>query len=747
MPQKAFYIGPYQSGLINAVKPFVLPEDAFEVMENAYVWRGRVKKRVGSSLISVAGIDPQYEHLYSRLRIALTGGVGVGVTDPITGNAAGTVPGTTFALGQMFSIGNVMYTVTTAGVAQPMLQTVVTTTATYSTTNGAYNFVGAPVNTQIYWYPAQPVMGIVQYERVNISDEITVAFDMQFAYYRTGNAWERLLTGAGVDPVWTGTDSQFFWHCNYRGSANYNYLLFVVNYNQPDGIWYWDGTSWTVMRPQTSSLGVNYVLHSARMVFNFKNRLVALNTIEQVGGATSYTFTNRARWSQNGSPIPGAPDADAWYENVPGKGSYSEAATKEAIVSARILKDRLIVYFERSTWELVYTGNHVQPFVWQTIDDQLGAESTRSAVLMDKVVYGVGSTGIHQCDGLRVIRIDDKIPQEIFKIHNDNNGVDRVSGIHDFSNEMIYWAYPTARTNPTYPNKMIVYNYKNDSWSFNDDAITAFGYFQNTDDLTWGACQYTWEEFDRLWNSGYNQSLNKSVLAGNQEGFTFIMDAAKNSNAPALQITDLVYAGTPAFISMRVQNHNLQIGDWILIQFVQGVTNVNNMIFKVIATDPTFSEHIFSVEQHPGLAPTGTYTGGGLISRVSKIDIKTKEFNFYQDAYQMAINKLSFDVDRSASGSLTVNMYTDSNETSLTQEALVNGTAVGTYTLDTYPYATQPRDANRKRLTRYVYIQAEGDCVQLQFTFSDDQMTDVSNMLSAFELNSMTFYATQTRPR
>ncbi len=139
MPQKAYFIGPYESGLVKAVKPWLLPEDSFSRLRNAYVWRGRVKKRVGSRPFTASGTAVDYEQLLSRLRIAIEGAGGT--TDGF-GDATATVPGAVGAVGQIFSIGTAIYTVTTAGVAQPMLETVATATATFDTTNGTYVLQG-----------------------------------------------------------------------------------------------------------------------------------------------------------------------------------------------------------------------------------------------------------------------------------------------------------------------------------------------------------------------------------------------------------------------------------------------------------------------------------------------------------------------------------------------------------------------------------------------------------------------------
>ena len=83
---------------------------------------------------------------------------------------------------------------------------------------------------------------------------------------------------------------------------------------------------------------------------------------------------------------------------------------------------------------------------------------------------------------MNVQRIDEKIPYEIFNVNNANNGVERVAGIRDYYNELVYWSYNSidvdTGSNDKYPNKVLVYNYKENTWAFNDDSITAFGNYQ-----------------------------------------------------------------------------------------------------------------------------------------------------------------------------------------------------------------------------------------------------------------------------
>lgn len=745
METKAYFIAPYESGLINNVKPWLSPEEAFTRLNNAYVWRGMLKKRIGSRLFSGATLTAQ--QLASRLRIQIN-------TTDVTGaatQAGGAIPGAITGadcIGQMFSIGTELFTVQATGTPVNMLKTGATATAQYNTTTLAYTFAGAAPSTAVYWYPSLPVMGIMTYENANINNEEVFAFDTHFSYRRVANAWERAGT-----LVWAGSNSQFFWGTNYRGAAASDYLLFVVNNNRADRICYWDGVAGTFTRTgaavfstKANNVGVilaaNFVLQSGRLIFSFKERLIVLNTLEQVddgaGNPVNATFVNRARWCTPTSPF----NANSWQDDVAGGGGFADCPTRQAIISAQILNDRLIVYFERSTWELVYTTNVLQPFLWQCIDDAVGVESTFSTILMEDAVLGIGLDGIYSCNGERLTRIDENIPDEVFKIHNGNNGVERVAGIRDFVTEVNYWTFPSAKHNTTYPDRLIVYNYKNKSWAFFDDSITAFGYAQNETDETWAADLEPWITDDSTWDTGADQSLYRNVIAGNQEGFTFIMDREIDRNAQALQITNVDITTDPGSIIFTVINHNCVTAErlqQLIVENVQGMTNINDRVYTILEV----TANTIRVQADPDNPPAGTYTGGGLISRVSKLDIKTKAFNFYTNALRTAINKIVFHVDRTSQGSFKV------------QYKPGNGINIGNFDngfepfeIETYPYALYTYEANQSQLVRPIYPYAEGDCIQLRlFTDYDEHQEGYYNAIGGFVLNSLTFYATPTTSR
>lgn len=738
-----FFIAPYdsESGLQTNVKPWLIPDSAFAELNNAYVFRGRVRKRFGSRWLSI-------DSLTSRLRISLgtiTGGTLAGNVRTILADT-----GMDTSVGQAFSVGDILFTVNNPAAGdQQMLRTDNSVApATYNLANSAFNITGValPDGTDVFFYPGFPVMGLLTYELSSINNEFIIGFDTRYAYHYN-DGWERLSTEvAPGDAVWTGDNSQFFWATTWTGTNASDRVFFVTNFNEnePNFMRYYDGTQWTSFRPQISSTP-DY-LFSARIIVPFKNRFVVFNTWEGTAGP-GLNYPNRCRYSQVGSPL----DSSAWRQDIPGRGNAIDAPTTEAIITVEFVKDRLIVFFERSTWELVYTGNQAYPFSWQQINTELGAESTNSIIPFDKVCIGVGDVGIHACNGANVDRIDDKIPDVVFQFHNDGEGVKRVYGIRDYYVEMLYWTFPNINTpvDSPYSNRVLVYNYKTGTWAFNDDSITCFGYFQPSEGITWDSTTETWDD-DTSWDSGSIQSQFRSVIAGNQEGYTFLCDPDYSTNAPVLQITDIVSIAD--ITTLTVIDHNLSLEDnddnptYIYIQgavWDDASDSLNDKIFQVI--DIVDAD---TIEIGPSAPFTGTYIGGGLISRVSNISIRTKEYNFYADQGRNAyVSKVDFMVDSTPAGRTQVDFYVSTALTPLLEDSAGNGVLLGTGTLDTFPYPDIPFESNATRLWHPVYFQADGEIIQLQLVMNDEQMRDVAVRGSEFTLHAMCIYAQPTSYR
>lgn len=911
-------IGPINSGLQTDLRPFMIPEDAFTTMQNAYVFRGRVTKRFGSSFMGTS-------QLTSRLRI------NIGTTDG-SGNFAFTnLPGNLLNVGSAFSAGSIIFTVTIVpsvvgnqvtlssdpGPGGPAVGTVRLDSTgpniyQFKITGGQTSIATLPV----YWYPAQPVMGIGIYESGPINNQPTFAFDQQFAY-TWSSGWNQSTSTAVVAspppyagyPQWHGTDTNLFWIDNWQGNTDNAVNLYVSNFYTAnptlfspsngdatdDPIWYFDGTNWyplsyspdptftinpwnlqplTVTQTTTSQVNVgtttnmgafsgtipvgwigeiitigtqvftvvtangalstigagsgtfniatgaltitgaahsttiyvtynniptNYV-QSALIVIPFKNRLVLLNTIEnnaagvtdgyendtqmdrQTSGitptnyltSTNTQFVNRCRYSHNGSPLAN----NAWLEpnvmynpvpnqqntNVPffypntiaDGGGYIDAPTSEAIVSAEFIKDRLIVGFENSTYELAYTGSEVLPFVWQKLNTEYGALSTFSSVPSDKIIWSIGNAGVMGCNGSNIERIDNKIPDEIWEIKGGNNDIKRVVGIRDYFAEQVYWTFTADDSMGNFPNQILQYNYKNGTWALIDDSFTFFGYFVQQSDLTWQDATDQWQNYNVAWNAGVTQQKYKQILAGNQEGFVLVINPELSRNAGSLQITNLTFTTLYGVSTGTVTaiNHNLNDGDYILIENATGIANLNGYIYQIGYTDAnTFFIHTNPQVPIEQPAFTGSYTGGGTIARVSNLNITSKQWNPYLgQGRNFYLSKIDFCVINSeesedTSGEVTVDYFTSSAELSLVEEGQATNTIMGNSTLATGPYRSIPYEAQQNFLWHPLYFQADGEFVQIRIYMSDIQMLQPAISLADFEMDSLVMYTKSSSSR
>ena len=754
MAYDRFLIAPLNSGLQTDLPKWQVMDDSWTSLNNAYVWRGRMRKRFGSRFMSATS-DLKQAPLLSRLRTQYDNAAVAMVTDG-AGNITAIVPGATGFIGQMFSIGDYTYTIISqAAGAQPMLtDDPAATVYTFNVTTGQVIITTATNHTTpVYFYPANPVMGLTNYKVGPINNQPSFGFDTQYIYKYTagGLGWERSGTW-----VFQGNNSQFFWATNFRGTLQSDTYMFVSNFNATPGtpipatddvMVYYNGTIWQDFSALTVFKTTGEHVSSARIIVSFQNHLLLLNTIERdAAGTTNYAYPQRCRFSWNGDPTA----AHAWLEPNQvgaGGGGYVDASTKEKIITAEFIKNHLIVYFERSTWELVWTGNEINPFTWQKLNSELGSEATFSVVPFDKVVLSVGNTGVHACNGVNTERIDSKIPNEVFQIQNKNEGVARVAGIRDYYTEMVYWTFPSGDYNTTFPNRVLVFNYNNGNWAFNDDCITVFGYYEQQSDVTWNSITQTWEDYTGTWNSAVQEANFRQVIGGNQEGFTFIVDADLTSNEYSMQITQMTPAvvppvAVPVDVTVTAINHTLRVGEYFQIRDNDNFTGLDTKIFTV--------KQVLNANQFVFNAPSyaGTYKGNGYISRVSRIFAQSKQWNPYQKSGRnFSLNKIDFAVKATDGGQITVDYSPSSTSLSMIQEAQVTNSILGSGILETSPYPLYPLESEQITLWHPIYFNSDGEFIQITLTLSDSQMKTPAIVYEDFWLEGMILNTQPTSSR
>lgn len=741
-------------GLETDKKPFLLPDSAFPTLENAYVWRDRVKKREGLELLG-------------RLRRAL-------IASPVLPDPPGTIdlvvspqdfniftllgllatePNATIIPGTLVIVIDVQTLTDVSGTGDLTIAPAGNITAAninYATGVLTLTFTvpaaGLVTTITMNYNPGLPVMGIWQRERADINDEQTVFWDTKYAYINTGTNFNEFIPGT----IWSGTDADFFSVANYRGITPSDRLFFATNFvvNAANPIRYTDQATvaWTNFAPLVSATDT---LFQARVIVPYYGRLVMLNVFEGTtagGYAGAVNIANRARFSAIGNPVA----VDAFRSDIFGKGGFIDAPVNEDIISASFFKNTLIVQFERSTWQLRYVGEYGLPFLWERISSDFGCESTFSSIVFDQGVASVGDRAITSATSNTVIRIDEQIPDQVFDFLNRDSGVKRVWGIRDFQRELAFWCYPDDNDlEPTqyFPNKSLLFNYRNNTYAIFRNTVTAFGYFQLINGVTWDSTDVFWDDMEVLWDEVDDQTKFPRVVSGNQQGYVHFYGYTTLDDV-SLFITAIDLTVTP--VKLTIPNHNLSTEEIIFLQGIlvnDGISPVafssalNNQIYQVAFVDKdnvTITK--WDGTNYVNVAPPAgevNYIGNGQLKLFPRMRFETKDFNpFQQQGKQIRISQIDFQTDvqpTQAGSAISVNIIVNSSPT-VFGNLIIGNTQVENFL--TLPFYTPGSAYAWHRF----FASTFGQYIRIQITYDDILMNELTTHQEAFELNAINLW-------
>jgi len=508
-----------------------------------------------------------------------------------------------------------------------------------------------------------------------------------------------------------------------------------------------------VMGSAISTVTVNYKyesswLFSAKILIPYYGRLLAFNVFEGATRATATQYFNRLRFSQVGDPT----QSGAWDASIFGRGGFIDAPTSEAIISAIFYKNVMIVFFERTTWQLRYVGDYGLPFVWERISSDLGSESQFASILFDEGVLGVGDRAIISATSQGTQRIDLKIPDVVFGFRNDNQGLTRVHGVREFKKELVYWCYNDAtetNSDSVFPNKTLVYNYRNDTWAIFRNNVTVFGRYYSLNQILWSRTDILWGDFEVFWRDPEGQSEFPFVVCGNQQGFIHFY-GYHSEDEKSLSITGIDRTADP--LELTIVNHNLQDDDLIYLENLDFIdtttsadvtTDLNDEIYRVqTIVSPAYDPDTIKISKwdassyndsfsYTPASGTGTYIGQGTATLLPRMKIVTKDFNpFTMEGKQTKMGYVDFLTDKTTTGQINVNVYADTaiRETGNLQ--------VGQNNLPTQenPLFNDPISAivwNR------FYSTVFGKFISLEITYDEVQMNDRTILDKPFELNAL----------
>lgn len=524
-----------------------------------------------------------------------------------------------------------------------------------------------------------------------------------------------------------------------------------------------------------------YYLVGARVVLQFKDRLLFFGPVVQTQSQGSQTYLqDTIIYSQNGTPYYTASFIDAgtaatnpttifnpillpdnqtsspaaFFSDVTGFGGYIEAGYATPIISASSNEDVILLGFDGNKQaRVIYTGNDIVPFNFFTINSELSTISTFSAVNMDRGVITFGGRGFIITTQVSCDRIDLLNPDQAFQVNLLVNGAERFTAARDYINEWIYFTYRSNQLNNTayvYPTETFFYNYRDQSWGIFFETYTTYGQFRKRSGLTWatvGLTYPTWASWNEPWDSGTSTTLSPDVIGGNQQGYV-VVKAEGTAETPSLAIQSI--SGS----TITSPDHCLRNNDFIYITEAIGTigTQINDKVFRVshvtqntFLIDPTIS--------------SGTYFGGGLITRLFRPMVQTKQFPVsWQFARKTRIGPQQYLFSTTATAQITLQIFLSQDSANPYNEGPIvpsigsnNDSLIYSDILYTCPESTNlgltPPNTNLNMITAASQAQTWhrmntsllGDTVQIGFTLSDDQMRDeeLTNQFAEIELHSM----------
>lgn len=233
-------VGPVSKGLKTNVLPFNIDNDSFPSLINAYQWRGRIKRKRGTSTLGrlTRFFDSTNISYSSTATIVLdgTGGANIltGFSLQVSGNiVSGSVTITDTTTGEVF---------TETGTPDGTLVGSLGGSGTINYSTGLINLgivnAANSISVVFRYYPGLPVMGLEDLRLTSTQFPGTLAFDTVYSYniltvfpYSIYDV--SFYKNPPVDPInlpgyipktaitpttWNGQDYQQFWTTNYQGA-------------------------------------------------------------------------------------------------------------------------------------------------------------------------------------------------------------------------------------------------------------------------------------------------------------------------------------------------------------------------------------------------------------------------------------------------------------------------------------------------------------------------------------------------
>lgn len=621
MTYKPFLISNYATGLDRELQPWLLPTDAYVDLEDGFVHRGVTRKRHGYS-----GFANGTESTYceSRMVVNVAGAAMTGAIDSAN---------TTYTLTASTPVRRGTFTVTGTTPAQTATDDgeggftgdVSAGTIDYTTGDVSITFDAAPtagtVTATYDYHQGFPVMGIMNfYTSANVR-QLLVA---DTTYVNIYNPATDRLDDISSGTAYNGTAQDFWSWVNYETSASVARLLFC------------NGVVGDVIQQYTTAGGIAAYAPTfttgtlnARQMFNVRDRLVLFQTIE-----AGTLYPRRIRISGTGANVDN-------FDDTAGGAGFIDIPDNTWFYGAAFNRDDILFFTEAATWMLKYTGNDINPFALEKIDGSRGSSAAFSVISYLNRTIAASPRGLIISDGYKVERMDESIPDFVFNSMNPSQDAFEsvYSGFFD-EDRTVYMLYPSqgdvrpALVAANSSDRILTINFDEDNYSVYKIPLSTVGNFQLSLTVTWadltaangvGDWDVLAEKYNN-WNAfPFSKGAPISIGGGHKGEIWRMTDTQSEDNPQKIRALSVVDADT---VRVTTDWNNYNIGDNIVLEDVEGMTEINHMqgAIKAISTDYV----TFDVEMTT--LGFSTYTGGGIASKTVDFVALTKKFNPFTEA-------------------------------------------------------------------------------------------------------------------
>lgn len=419
--------------------------------------------------------------------------------------------------------------------------------------------------------------------------ESNLAFDRMNSFLY--NAATELYDRKNVNDLWTGEPSDVMWPWIYDSKT--------LILNGKDPIAYFDGTNikevhtdWTnpaTARPDLDRalgggdtdpwdpvppLTYSRKIDTARAGVRFKNRFVIFAPTE--GGVY---YPRHARWTKVNPTFTAGDDwAPLDYKPCDAKGEF--------ITGYLITPDEFVAFFSDSVWRLRWRDDFRDPFEWVLISNFEDGAARMGITVLEKEIVAVGKTNLVGSDGRQAYEVGETIPD--FQKSWNQGAVDQSHGLVAKEFKQGWLSFPTTASD--YPDRVLVNQYRESAFSVYTLPMQCFGLFKIETDPTLDDIDEAWDDTSFAWDDRFNSAGYPLILLGGRDCIVYKFGSSGSDNGSPVAFTALSNKLNP-YASQGVWARE-RLG-WIdILGEAVGPTSIRVEVFVDFDTAPMFSKDV-----------------------------------------------------------------------------------------------------------------------------------------------------------